>query len=593
MVSYISDKGNKVQYAQGDGGVTIINTVQSIELPVTGAKIPIGVFLLVGMCYVMAVYGEIKLKKIKKKGKDNMKNMKKRLSAIILAFTMVLSMVASVSAASNGGTSTTNTYKLELTDSSDSQNGQTTYNIFKIFDGKITGDLITYTFTDVNKELASAALKDAGINNTNEIDSSNVEAFLEELMKYVDLNYTAGGKWLQPIMENGSAKEFTKGTYDLEAGYYLVVATGKASVDNSDGKDCGGTVTSPILVAVPQTANSTTPTKPTIKSSKTTIEKKIVEKDESGNRITVDTSDATKTDTTTNTVGDTIKYQLTATVPAYGEDVDQSKVTFWITDTPSEGITLKPETFKASIGAYALTESNDYTVVDNKDGSYTLKFKYEKLASYANQTVNVEVEAILNEKALVSDNQTILKNDNKVTLKYTNNYYTGETEDIDDIVTTYSYKFGIKKVDEDSNEVLQGAEFALYKGNVTNVADLTTETPIRVGATDDKGLLSFEGLDAGEYTLVETKAPDGYTIMQERVLVTIKAEKGQDGELTGYYTVNGSSDNTVTITNKKGLNLPGTGGMGTTIFMVAGVVCIVLAGGLFVMNVCRQRKERD
>ena len=62
---------------------------------------------------------------------------------------------------------------------------------------------------------------------------------------------------------------------------------------------------------------------------------------------------------------------------------------------------------------------------------------------------------------------------------------------------------------------LEGATFTL-----TN-----NKTKKSYTATSDKyGYLKFTGLDAGEYTLQETDAPDGFTLNDAKHTVVIKAE---------------------------------------------------------------------
>ena len=46
-----------------------------------------------------------------------------------------------------------------------------------------------------------------------------------------------------------------------------------------------------------------------------------------------------------------------------------------------------------------------------------------------------------------------------------------------------------------------------------------------------------------------------------------------------------------TIFNAKGLSLPGTGGMGTTLFTFGGLVLVLVAGIMFVVYIRRQKKQ--
>lgn len=85
------------------------------------------------------------------------------------------------------------------------------------------------------------------------------------------------------------------------------------------------------------------------------------------------------------------------------------------------------------------------------------------------------------------------------------------------------------------------------------------------------GRIDIEGLKAGTYYLKETKAPDGYNLLK-----TIqKIEIGEDGsiKLDGD-VITGD----VKVKNNSGIELPSTGGMGTTLIYLAGIVLVVLSG---------------
>ncbi|MEB7792179.1 lectin-like domain-containing protein, partial [Enterococcus faecalis] len=99
---------------------------------------------------------------------------------------------------------------------------------------------------------------------------------------------------------------------------------------------------------------------------------------------------------------------------------------------------------------------------------------------------------------------TVNENDNQlITITKTNKVVLGEA-----ILT---------KTDKKTGEALQGAVFELQdKDGKVLQSGLTT---------DDSGKLALEGLEPGEYQLVETKAPVGYDLDETPVSFTI--EKGQ------------------------------------------------------------------
>ncbi|PRT21349.1 hypothetical protein C6360_17655 [Bacillus wiedmannii] len=82
----------------------------------------------------------------------------------------------------------------------------------------------------------------------------------------------------------------------------------------------------------------------------------------------------------------------------------------------------------------------------------------------------------------------------------------------------------IKTDDKDQAKRLAGAEFTLkdVKGNV-----------VKEGITTDKsGIVKVDGLVPGEYTLEETKAPEGYELTKQVIHVTVDGEKVIDVKVT-------------------------------------------------------------
>ncbi|OLN24097.1 hypothetical protein BTO30_01395 [Domibacillus antri] len=122
----------------------------------------------------------------------------------------------------------------------------------------------------------------------------------------------------------------------------------------------------------------------------------------------------------------------------------------------------------------------------------------------------------------------------------------------------------ITKTDGKSGEVLKGAEFSLYfyTGDQKLVAKVVT---------DDKGEAVFKNLEAGKYTLEETKAPSGYTRSAEKTVVTIVS--GETLEL--------KKENTKTTTAAAASGtLPRTGDDSSILYMFGGGL---LAAGAFLL----------
>ncbi|HAT4296651.1 TPA: surface protein, partial [Clostridium perfringens] len=104
--------------------------------------------------------------------------------------------------------------------------------------------------------------------------------------------------------------------------------------------------------------------------------------------------------------------------------------------------------------------------------------------------------------------------------------------------------FGVKKVDsEDITKDLAGAEFSVKDAKGTIVGKYTYDENGSVillkgnGVTDANGVVTFTGLEEGDYFITEEKAPKGYSLLKEPVKVTITAQKDSNGDYTGQATI--------------------------------------------------------
>ena len=247
-------------------------------------------------------------------------------------------------------------------------------------------------------------------------------------------------------------------------------------------------------------------------------------------------------------------------------------------DTMTEGLTVSKNTLNlvVKIGSTVVDPSEYTLTVDKTNRIFTVEFKnfYTNHAKDANESLTFTYSAVVNEKAINDTNTST----NKAEVSYGNDpdhLTTGAPSEVK--VLTHTLK--INKVDE-QNKPLSGAKFALYRNNVDSVklkfVDEGNGT-YRIATTDDEtttdtlvspegGVITVKGLSEGHYVIEETKAPDGYAKLKNTINKTISEDE------------NDPQTETVEekVTNKTESWLPETGGMGTVIFTVVGVVGVLV-----------------
>ena len=178
-------------------------------------------------------------------------------------------------------------------------------------------------------------------------------------------------------------------------------------------------------------------------------------------------------------------------------------------------------------------------------------------------------------------------------------------------VISDSAEFKVIKTDDNTEKPvkLAGAVFTLYvedeDGDETltyNDSEVTVRKVIASEPTDSNGETVFKGLDVDQtYYVKETTAPEGYTVNDTVYMlegaskdssVTSNSDTDENGvpytQITTTWTVTDYDDQTVTDT--KISSLPSTGGMGTTIFTIGGVVIMIAAAGLYFANRKKESK---
>lgn len=276
-------------------------------------------------------------------------------------------------------------------------------------------------------------------------------------------------------------------------------------------------------------------------------------------------------------VGKVVEYTVKTKIP-YVNDADPI-TTFQVTDkiTGAEYVTNQEGklVLKVTVG----TDAEKEVAVEVNENSFTLNLtSYLENNAHANQSVVIKYSAKVTGTVV---NNTVKWNDGK-----------NESEPATD--TLYTGTVTLTKTGENGAK-LENAEFVLVRKDKNNslkyaVANQTknkaeytvtswedTQANATVMKTDTNGNIVVKGLDDSTiemtYEFKETKAPEGYSINTTNANVKWDTE----GAGTAAATRAGSASMTDTKLNA----LPSTGGIGTTIFTIAGCLIMIAAAGLF------------
>ena len=442
-----------------------------------------------------------------------------------------------------------------------------------------------------------------------------------------EMNELAAALWeyidTTPVMPDGSEMGGTGATTvvidNIPLGYYLVFGTGVHGDDE------------PLIVA----ACSLTTTEPTatvnLKLDAPTVTKTVWQHDKAGADDYEDPSDPGWDVWDDRSVGDTVYFKISFTVPtitgydkywivvhdmlSYGFGLDEGDITVL---QEGEPLTLDVDYIVNTTVEPQLTPYDESTLI-------TITFDPYLFLDCAGDSVDIIYAVEFKDTAHFSEYGGIdpilaINNPNMAWLEYSSNpYVTGDgdlenptdkgdlTETPPSEVNVYSFRFDIYKHTGDlaahEDEPLPGAKFQLYAikddptsalnfyiwgiGSMISTGYEVTESS-RTGPQYTKtmtsppnGGINILGIDAGIYWLYETEAPDGFNELDEPIKVEITHTNG-----AGQYTVKIDdvivSDWTANIRNSAGQKFPSTGGTGRAIFIVIGTTLMAGSAAAFV-----------
>ena len=420
----------------------------------------------------------------------------------------------------------------------------------------------------------------------------------------------------------------------MEQGLYLVVET---CVPENVTSTCN-----PFFVSLPMTTidgaawNYDVTVYPKNQTGNPTLDKTVREAKNSTGKNTGSLTDIKDGygHTATASVGDVVDYQIISTLPTITSKASAlSEYTY--VDTMSKGIRYNKndvviEFFKDAGCTDKITtwdeNSGKFTVAyDDAQNIMTIKMTEAGLSEineaatvytdsvkrgYSDCTMRLTYAAALTADAKMGDTD----NPNGVVLTWrrTNNTY---FDTLKDCCHVYTYGIDVLKQFSDNGGNVRNVKFRLHndsddcyiiaeqkdgvyyaKGFAAKKSDATTFIP------NSSGHIVVKGLEDDAYSLTEIATDKGYILLKEAVKIVIKtAENGQCEKcgaklLTASATVNGkdvtmTDGNAIvplTVVNNPGFDLPKTGGYGTWMFTIGGVV--LLGAAAFI--VIRSRKHK-
>lgn len=487
----------------------------------------------------------------------------KKITAMMLSIMMVLGMCSVV-----GATGATEKGTIKINNAIEGQ----TYKIYKMLTlesyepvtdstGKETG---LYSYKPANDQWKEFFENGAGqeyvtINENGYVEwKAGVGEEKAADLAQKALTYATDSKNQITAVGSVGAQATTVTFNNLDLGYYLV--------DSSLGALCDLTTTN-LNVEILE------------KNGVPTVDKKVYEKVYEG----TDYADINYAN-----IGDTVSFKITV-------HVKKGACNYKLYDKMSDGFILNDNAIEdlPAIQVYSYNDdidisATDYTIdVDQNKKGFQIQFNDTFLEKYKDKDYDITIVY----SATLTGDATIGKDNGNTNTAYLT-YGDTNTESNKPITNTYTFVIPVFKY-TGTNTALAGAKFSLhseqtcvdanridlikvgetetYRRFITGDADASKVTAITTTST---GKFSITGLKPGTYYLKEIAAPKGYNVLAKPVKIevtsegTIKVENGTEMEQT----------NEVKVKNNAGSLLPSTGGMGTTVFYIAGALLVLISG---------------
>ena len=556
----------------------------------------------------------------------------------ILAILVVLCVVFSCGALAAIAAEPTGSITIQNPGNSNATVAGKTFKVYKIFDATTSGNNTSYSWY---KDGGNIPFYDFfyganGIVGQN-VENGNVQGAVEYLAeknsggnnfelsqvaeKLHDYIVEKNIAYVEKITASDTATSVT--VSDLSYGYYLVY----------DDTDLSGDGTSAVRSAV-MLSNVNKDAVITLKANRPQILKQIKKHNEEYGKGT------------SVSIGDTVTFKITTVVPShtlytdytyYVEDVmhdglvlDVDSIKVYQNDIELEGDFTLTTTglsegvdFKVDFTAL-MNDDDKYEIGDELTIIYDAKVTNAIQAQKANQ--NTAKLTYSNDPTAPTSTGSVSDVANVYSYQFVFTKFAEDTHGVLTNVRLAGAEFKLYRVVEGQEDQLitfttieknhesteEGGQATTYtqyvvaEGNTGSIDTLTThnegKATISLGHLNMGGHLgdvSIFGLAEGTYKLVETKAPDGYVIADKPFEIKIEDQIGElgsvgtltvtgqyDGEIGNIVNTNGIAESILTvwaeITNRPGSALPETGGIGTTLFTVLGVILMAGAVAFFI-----------